>query len=134
MSTGKGKRLNINHLDHLVLTVQDIKRTIAFYTRVLNMQEITFGNNRKGLLFGVQKINLHALGKEFEPKATQPTPGSADLCFIAATPMQEIIAHLAQENITIVEGPVRRLGANGPLQSVYFYDPDGNLIEVSNYV
>ncbi len=126
--------MNINHLDHLVLTVQNIERTIDFYTRVLGMESITFGAGRHALLFGVQKINLHEVGKEFDPKATHPTAGSADLCFIASTPLDEVIIHLKAHNVPIVEGPVTRTGANNPILSVYFYDPDGNLIEVSNYV
>ncbi|MEQ8671777.1 MAG: VOC family protein [Aggregatilineales bacterium] len=125
--------MNINHLDHLVLTVRDIERTTDFYVRVLGMEAITFGEGRKALLFGVQKINLHEVGKEFEPKAEHPTPGSADLCFIASTPLKDVIAHLKAQNVTIVEGPVQRTGANNPILSVYFYDPDGNLIEVSNF-
>lgn len=125
--------MNINHLDHLVLTVQSIDRTIDFYTRVLGMEAITFGAGRHALQFGVQKINLHEVGKEFDPKAEHPTPGSADLCFIASTPLDEVIAHLNTHSVTIVQGPVARTGANNPILSVYFYDPDGNLIEVSNY-
>ena len=124
--------MNINHLDHLVLTVRDLNRTIDFYTRVLGMEAVTFGTGRNALLFGVQKINLHEAGHEFEPKAENPTPGSADLCFIASTPLIEVIAHLSMHKVTIVEGPVQRTGAVSPIQSVYIYDPDGNLIEISN--
>jgi len=124
--------MRIDSLDHLVLTVADIDATCAFYRRALGMDLVTFAGGRKALAFGRQKINLHQHGREFEPKAERPTPGSGDLCFITATPISEIVAHLAAENVTIIDGPVRRTGATGPILSVYFRDPDGNLIEVSN--
>jgi len=124
--------MQISHLDHLVLTVADIEATVDFYTRVLGMQVVTFGEGRKALAFGGQKLNLHQAGREFEPKAERPTPGSADLCFIVATPLDEVIAHLGRQGVAIVEGPVRRTGANGPIRSVYVRDPDQNLIELSN--
>jgi len=124
--------MHIDHLDHLVLTVADLDVTVDFYTRVLGMQEVTFGEGRKALSFGVQKINLHQAGKEFEPKAERPTPGSADLCFIVATPLEEVIAHLETQGVAILEGPVRRTGATQPIRSVYVRDPDFNLIELSN--
>lgn len=124
--------MRIDRLDHLVLTVADIGATCDFYARVLGMGVVTFGSGRKALSFGVQKINLHQPGKEFEPKAQTPTAGSADLCFIATTPIDEVIAHLQRCDVPILEGPVQRTGATGPLVSVYFRDPDGNLIEVSN--
>lgn len=94
---------------------------------------MAFGEGREALSFGCQKINLHEVGREFEPKALRPTPGSADLCLIATTPMRDVIAHLEQQGVTVEEGPVTRTGATGPIQSVYFRDPDQNLIEVSNY-
>ena len=122
----------IDHLDHLVLTVADVDATLDFYTRVLGMQLVTFGEGRKALAFGNQKINLHQAGREFEPKAERPTPGSADLCFIVATPLDEVIAHLEAHRVAIVEGPVKRTGATGPIRSVYLRDPDLNLIELSN--
>ena len=125
--------MNIDRLDHLVLTVADIAVTCEFYMRVLGMEVITFGAGRKALAFGRQKINLHAHGKEFEPKASLPTPGSADLCFIASTPLDEVAAHLRNCGVAILEGPVPRTGATGAILSLYFRDPDGNLIEVSNY-
>jgi catechol 2,3-dioxygenase-like lactoylglutathione lyase family enzyme len=125
--------MKINRLNHLVLTVADVTKTCEFYERVLGMETVTFGAGRKALAFGQQKINLHQSGKEFEPKAVKPTPGSGDLCFIASTPLPEVIQHLKGEGIDIVEGPVARTGATGPMQSVYFRDTDGNLIEVSNY-
>ncbi|HEX6566928.1 MAG TPA: VOC family protein [Chthoniobacterales bacterium] len=125
--------MKIDRIDHLVLTVADVAQTCEFYQRVLGMETVIFGAGRKALTFGQQKINLHQAGKEFEPKAVKPTPGSGDLCFIASTPLPEVIQHLKGEGIDIVEGPVARTGATGPMQSVYFRDPDGNLIEVSNY-
>ena len=125
--------MHIDRLDHLVLTVADIGKTCHFYSQVLGMKLVNFGVNRKALSYGSQKINLHLRGKEFEPKATNPTPGSADLCFIATTAIDQVIAHLRQCDVTILEGPVKRTGATGPIMSVYFRDPDGNLIEVSNY-
>ncbi len=124
--------MNISHLDHLVLTVADIEKTVGFYTRVLGMQLVTFGEGRKALAFGHQKINLHQAGREFEPKAERPTPGSADLCFIVATPLDRVIAHLETQGVSIIEGPVQRTGATGPIRSVYVRDPDLNLIELSN--
>ncbi len=98
------------------------------------MEVVTFGSGRKALQFGKQKINLHEQGREFEPKADRPTPGSADLCFITDVPLQEVIEHLKRCGVTVLEGPVSKTGAVGPIISVYFRDPDLNLIEVSNYV
>ena len=125
--------MNINRLDHLVLTVNNIEATCSFYKRVLGMEVVVFGGGRKALTFGAQKINLHQKGKEYEPKALKPTPGSGDLCFITSVPISEVIAHLNSCGIEIIEGPVMRTGATGPIISVYFRDPDLNLIEVSNY-
>jgi len=125
--------MNINRLDHLVLTVNNIEATCSFYKRVLGMEVVVFGGGRKALTFGAQKINLHQKGKEYEPKALNPTPGSGDLCFITSVPISEVIAHLNSCGIEIIEGPVMRTGATGPIISVYFRDPDLNLIEVSNY-
>jgi len=124
--------MKISHLDHLVLTVADIENTCNFYQTVLGFEVITFKGDRKALKFGHQKINLHQLGNEFEPKALQPTPGSADLCFISETPISEVVTHLNQLNIQIEEGPVERTGAMHPILSVYIRDPDQNLIEISN--
>ncbi len=124
--------MQIDALDHLVLTVRDIQATCAFYERVLGMQVVTFAGERKALQFGRQKINLHQQGKEFEPKAQHPTPGSADLCFLTSTPLEQVIANLQACDIPILQGPVERTGATRPLLSVYFRDPDGNLLEVSN--
>ncbi|MCH7314967.1 VOC family protein [Acinetobacter sp. ANC 3882] len=126
--------MKISHLDHLVLTVADIEMTCQFYQSALNFEVIRFAEGRKGLRFGTQKINLHQVGKEFEPKALQPTAGSADLCFIAETPLNEVIAHLQAQQIEIIEGPIERTGAMGKILSIYLRDPDQNLIEISNYV
>ena len=122
-----------DRLDHFVLTVRDLRAAIEFYTRVLGMQEVTFGAARKALAFGRQKINLHLSGREFEPKALKPVPGAIDLCFIAATPLAEVIEHVKACGVAIVEGPVPKTGALGPMQSIYLRDPDGNLVEISNY-
>ncbi len=124
--------MHIERLDHLVLTVTDLACTVDFYTRVLGMQRVVFGKGRLALAFGAQKINLHQAGHEFEPKAQKPTPGSADLCFIVATPLAEVIEHLQRSHVVIVEGPVRRTGAQGAIMSVYVRDPDDNLIELAN--
>ncbi len=123
----------IDHLDHLVLTVADIEATVAFYTSALDMELVTFGG-RKALRFGEQKINLHQAGKEFEPKAAHPTPGSGDLCFITKSPLEDVITHLTETRNHIELGPVERTGAMGAMQSIYLRDPDFNLIEISNYL
>jgi len=125
--------MHIDRIDHLVLTAQDIPATCAFYERVLGMQIVTFGGARVALSFGSQKINLHQKGQEFEPKAAHPTPGSADLCFITTVPLPDVIAHLETCGVKIELGTVTRTGALGTMQSIYFRDPDDNLIEVSNY-
>src|SRR3984885_7760802 len=123
----------IDRLDHLVLTVASIDATVAFYTSALGMEVVTFGK-RKALRFGEQKINLHQVGKEFEPKAAHPTPGSGDLCFITKTPIEGVVSHLNVLHHRIEEGPVERNGAVGAIRSIYLRDPDFNLIEISNYV
>jgi catechol 2,3-dioxygenase-like lactoylglutathione lyase family enzyme len=123
----------IDHLDHLVLTVEDVDATCAFYTQVMGMEVVTFAAGRRALAFGRQKINLHQAGKEFEPKAAHPTPGSADLCFITEMPLEAAMAHVRATGVSIIEGPVQRTGATGPIESFYFRDPDLNLIEVANY-
>ena len=124
--------MKIDTLDHLVLTCADVDNTIAFYSKVMGMQPLSFGEGRKALTFGSMKINLHQAGREFEPKAQRPTPGSADLCFITSVPLDEVMDHLGACNVSVIEGPVQRTGALGPIRSVYFRDPDMNLIEVSN--
>lgn len=125
--------MNIDRLDHLVLTVRDLDVCCAFYARTLGMSVVTFAGNRRALTFGAQKINLHLAGQEFEPKADRPAPGSADFCLIAAVPLPEVIAHLHACNVAIIEGPVAKTGAIGPIRSVYFRDPDRNLVEVATY-
>jgi len=125
----------LNSLDHLVLTVADLGATIAFYTDVLGMTHTPFqvadGTTRHALAFGKYKINLHAAGAEFEPKAHRPVPGSADLCFLTKNPLSDWQTHLADCDVPIRQGPVARNGAQGPITSLYLRDPDGNLIEVS---
>jgi catechol 2,3-dioxygenase-like lactoylglutathione lyase family enzyme len=125
--------VKIDRIDHLVLTVRDIGATCEFYSKVLGMNTVAFGAGRFALSFGAQKINLHQAGREFEPKAKHPTPGSVDICLIAAVPLAQVIAHLENCGVPIIEGPTTRTGATGPIQSVYFRDPDSNLIEVSTY-
>ncbi|OBX09828.1 glyoxalase [Gallibacterium salpingitidis] len=125
--------LEISHLDHLVLTVADIERTVTFYQK-LGMQKQIFAGGRIALGFGKQKINLHQLGKEFEPKAGCVQAGSADLCFIIKQPLEVVIEELKQQNIRIEQGIVTRTGAVGAIRSIYVRDPDNNLIELSNYL
>ncbi|NXG66596.1 GLOD5 protein, partial [Hemiprocne comata] len=123
----------IQRLDHLVLTVKSIEDTVAFYSKVLGMKVVTFKGHRKALRFGNQKINLHEAGKEVEPKARFPVPGSADICLITEVPLDQLLDHLKACGVIIEEGPVARTGAVGPITSIYFRDPDENLIEVSRY-
>jgi len=125
--------MKIKSLDHLVLTVKDIESTCKFYSEILGMEVVEFKQGRKALTFGVQKINLHKKDKEFEPKASCPTVGSSDLCFVVDTELCEVEKHLKENNIELIEGPVSRTGAMGEIISVYFRDPDGNLLELSNY-
>jgi catechol 2,3-dioxygenase-like lactoylglutathione lyase family enzyme len=126
--------IHIDRLDHLVLTVSDIQATCAFYERILGMQTVTFGHNRTALHFGQQKINLHPIQNDIGPLvADKPMAGTADLCFITITPMQDVVKLLTDNRVEIIAGPVSRSGALGPILSVYFRDPDNNLIEVSNY-
>ncbi|WP_122047027.1 VOC family protein [Vibrio atlanticus] len=125
--------MEISHLDHLVLTVKDLQVTVDFYQRVLGMKPIEFGEGRLALSFGTQKINLHLSGSEFEPKARRVQVGSADLCFVTNTPMAQVVEYIKSQGVAIEEGPVLRTGAIGKIVSVYIRDPDGNLIELSNY-
>lgn len=121
----------IDHLDHIVLTTARTEQCIDFYTRVLGMEFERFGEGRMALKFGGQKINLHEKGREFAPRATLAAPGTLDVCFIAALPLKEVIARLVAAGVPIVEGPVAKTGARGPIRSVYVRDPDGNLVEIS---
>ena len=125
--------MNISHIDHLVLTVTDIEATVSFYQRILGMEKQTFAHNRVALIFGNQKINLHQAGNGFEPKANAPSPGSADLCFVIQSPLSVAMQHVRDCGIEILEGPVARTGATGPMMSFYFRDPDLNLIELCHY-
>jgi catechol 2,3-dioxygenase-like lactoylglutathione lyase family enzyme len=124
--------MKIASIDHIVLTVADIDRTVEFYRSVLGMTEERFGAGRVALRFGSQKINLHQHGREFEPKAQHPLPGSGDLCFITPTRLEAAMEHVRAAGVEIIDGPVARTGATGPLLSFYFRDPDHNLIEVAN--
>ena len=126
--------MDVERIDHLVLTVKDIQRTINFYSSVMGMEEVVFAGGRQSLKFGDQKINLHLLGHEFEPKAQHVAAGSADLCFIIGTSVEQAIKALKAKSVEVIDGPVIRTGAVGRIVSAYFRDPDGNLIEVSNYL
>ena len=121
----------ISHLDHLVLTTSNLQNSVFFYTQVLGMKLQSFGHDRKALVFGHQKINLHVKGKEWEPKATHPTPGALDLCFISKIPLELVMERFRLFGITLLQGPVIRTGATGPIRSIYVHDPDANLIEIS---
>jgi catechol 2,3-dioxygenase-like lactoylglutathione lyase family enzyme len=125
--------MNVARLDHLVLTVADIERSCVFYTRVLGMEVVHFGEGRTALRFGQQKINLHQADAVPGLVADKPTPGSGDLCFITEVPLAEAVAHLQRCGVAIVAGPGPRAGAIGTIQSVYIRDPDQNLVEISNY-
>lgn len=125
--------MRIDRIDHIVLTVLDIERTCEFYSEVLGMRSVEFDDGRRALWFGGQKINLHKAGEEFEPKAAFPGPGSADFCLVARGTIEEVVSHLMACDVDIIHGPVRKEGALGTMKSVYFRDPDGNLIEVSSY-
>ena len=126
--------MKVDRIDHVVLTVADVERTISFYQRVLGMTAVTFGEGRRALAFGDQKLNLHQAGREFEPKARRPTPGAVDICFTTDVPLDDVAAHLRGLSVAIELGPVDKIGARHALRSLYFRDPDGNLVEVSNEV
>ncbi|CAO3356154.1 VOC family protein [Azospirillum palustre] len=126
--------MRIGRIDHFVLTVASIEATCAFYRDVLGMEVVTFAGGRRALSFGAQKINLHEVGREFEPKAARPTAGSGDFCLIADTPLEQVITELHARGIAIEEGPVNRTGATGPIRSVYIRDPDDNLVEIATYL
>ncbi len=126
--------ISVKNVDHIVLTVTNLQRTCKFYSDVLGMEVIEFGNGRRALKFGRQKINLHEYGKELEPKASNAVPGTADICLITETPLSIFIDHLERKGIDIIEGPIGRTGAVGKIESIYIRDPDGNLVEVANYI
>lgn len=123
----------IDAIDHIVLTVSDVDATCDFYTRVLGLQVATFEDGRRAIVFGSQKINLHQTGKEFEPKAVLPTPGSGDICFRTTESLATVEQQLRTQGVAILEGPVPRTGAMGQMTSIYLRDPDGNLIEIARY-
>ena len=126
--------MRIDRLDHFVLTVKDIEETCHFYSDICGMEVVTFSRGRKALSFGRQKINLHQAGAEFHPNAARPTCGSADFCLIAAVSLENVIECLNQHGVPIEDGPITRTGATGMIRSVYFRDPDKNLVEISVYV
>jgi catechol 2,3-dioxygenase-like lactoylglutathione lyase family enzyme len=126
--------MNVDGIDHFVLTVRDVEATCDFYSRVLGMEVEEFECVRRALKVGRQKINLHQSGAEFEPKAGEPTPGSGDFCLTTGVPLEGVVEHVRSCGVELVKGPVTRTGATGRLESAYFRDPDGNLVEVANYV
>ena len=131
--TSTSKTLQALRIDHFVLTVRDVERSVRFYESALGMKRVTFAGGRVGLAFGEQKINLHQLGKEFEPKAQNAVAGGADFCLIVEASMQQCAAALARAEVDIIHGPVDKIGALGAMKSLYFRDPDGNLVEIARY-
>jgi catechol 2,3-dioxygenase-like lactoylglutathione lyase family enzyme len=127
-------RISVDTVDHLVLTVRDRAATLAFYVDLLGMTARQFGEGRLALHFGDQKLNIHVAGEEIAPHAQQPTPGSADLCFITSTPVEGVVRACEDAGVAIEQGPVQRVGATGDLLSVYLRDPDGNLVELANRI
>ena len=126
-----GQPIRVSALDHLVLTVRDLETTRRFYATVLGMAAEEFQPGRWALTFGRQKLNLHVAGQVIDPNVRHATPGSADLCLLTETPMADVLAHLEARGVAVFEGPVRRTGATGPIESVYIYDPDENLLEIA---
>lgn len=126
--------MRVTHLDHLLLTVKSIDASVDFYQKTLGMKQQNLADQSVALLFGDQKINLHQAKSAIPPAAARGVPGSADLCFIVNSTMDEMLSHLARLNVPLIEGPVRRSGATGKIDSVYIRDPDGNLLELSQYV
>lgn len=126
--------IRIKNLDHLVITASDLQATIDFYTTVLGMEHVAFGDNLHAVHFGNQKFNIHDASTDVSPKALNIIPGSEDFCLLSETEISLVIQHLRMCGVTIEEGPVKRSGAAGTLESVYFRDPDGNLVEVSNVI
>ncbi|MFP6757685.1 MAG: VOC family protein [Alphaproteobacteria bacterium] len=125
--------MNITGLDHIVFTVRDMERSCDFYRRILGMEVVTFGDDRRALTFGDQKINLHQAGNEITPNARAAAPGTADVCFVTDTPIDDVLATLAEFLVEIERGPMPQTGARGAMTSVYFRDPDENLIEIARY-
>ena len=125
--------MNVREIDHIVLTVTDIEKSLRFYHEVFDMPIMTFDDDRKAVLCGKQKINFQLSDHPHNPVASEPTPGSADLCIVVKDKLPEVINHLKSYYVDIIEGPVQKTGAHGKLTSVYVRDPDGNLIEISNY-
>ena len=123
----------ISAIDHFVMTVRSVEATCAFYERALGLKRLDTPGGPTALTFGRQKINLHEVGHTFEPKATAPTPGAADFCLVTESDIGTVGSHLESNGIVIEVGPVERIGAQGPMTSLYFRDPDGNLVEVSAY-
>ena len=126
--------MKVERIDHVVLTVADVDRTIAFYERALGMRAVAFGEGRRALTFGNQKLNLHQAGREFTPHASAPVPGGVDICFTTTAPIDEVVAHLHAIGVAIELGPVAKTGARASLRSIYLRDPDGNLVEIANEV
>lgn len=126
--------IKYKEIDHIVLTVASIEESIIFYCTILGMEEIVFSENRKAVLCGRQKINLHEKGSEFKPNAKYAMPGSADICLIIHNPIEDVVIDLQSKEIPIEQGPVIRTGAHGKILSIYIRDPDCNLIELSNYI
>jgi catechol 2,3-dioxygenase-like lactoylglutathione lyase family enzyme len=125
--------MHLERIDHVVFTVQDVDTTCGFYSRALGMEVVTFAEGRKALKFGQCKINLHQRGKEYEPKAEYPAPGTQDICLVTHTSMSKVVEDLHSAGVEPIEGPVPRTGALGPMESVYLRDPDGNLVEIAYY-
>jgi len=125
--------IELDRIDHVVFTVRDVEATCAWYSRVLGTNVVTFGDGRKALQVGHCKINLHQTGRELEPKAARPGPGTQDICLVATSSMQDILDHLADASVPVIEGPVAKTGAMGPIESIYLRDPDDNLVELSWY-
>ena len=125
--------MKIDGFDHIVLTVKDIEASCEFYAHVLGMDVVTFGNGRKALRFGAQKINLQKVGRESTLVADKPTSGSGDVCFVTSIAIEDVLAHLTTCGVKPIAGPVQRDGARGPMMSIYFRDPDMNLLEISRY-
>ena len=126
--------IRIKNLDHLVITASNLQAIIDFYTKVLGMEHVAFGDNLHSVHFGDQKFNIHDASTNVSPKAKNIVPGSDDFCLISETSVSQVIQHLQDCGVTVEQGPVTRSGAAGVLQSVYFRDPDGNLVEVSNVI